>query len=137
MEYLFIYLLQIGFVIENITKIFLPIVIAILLGLSFLYFMTSFAQQCPHYDEDEKIKENAFFKKNIKRFVVCLIILLALNLIPTKQTLLLMGGTYLGKKAVNAVITDEKIKKVDTIINLQLDKYIKELQGKEVTNELN
>lgn len=132
MEYLFIYLLQIGFIIENITKIFLPIVIVILLVLGFFYFMASIAHQCSHYDEDEKIKENAFFKKNIKRFIICLIILLILNLIPTKQTLLLMGGTYLGKKAVNAVVTDEKIKKVDTIINLQLDKYIKELQGKEV-----
>lgn len=130
MEYLFIYLLQIGFVIENITKIFLPIVIAMLSGLSFLYFMANIAHQCPHYDEDEKIKENAFFKKNIKRFIICLIFLLILNLIPTKQTLLLMGGTYLGKKAVNAVVTDEKIKKVDAIINLQLDKYIKELQTK-------
>lgn len=49
-------------------------------------------------------------------------------MLPTKQTLLLVGGTYLGKKAINTVITDEKIKKVDTIINLQLDKYIKELQ---------
>ena len=39
-----------------------------------------------------------------------------------------MGGTYLGKRAVNAVITDEKIKKVDEIINLQLDKYLKELK---------
>ena len=57
---------------------------------------------------------------------------LILAVIPTKQTLLLMGGTYLGKKAVNAVITDEKIKKIDTIINLQLDKYIEELQGREV-----
>ena len=54
-----------------------------------------------------------------------------LSFIPTKQTLLLMGGTYLGKKAINAVVTDEKIKKVDTIINLQLDKYIKELQKQE------
>ena len=48
--------------------------------------------------------------------------------IPTKQTLLLIGGTYIGKKAVNQVVTDEKIKKIDTIINLELDKRIKELR---------
>lgn len=69
-------------------------------------------------------------KKVIKAPLILLSIGLILQIIPTKQTLLLMGGTYLGKKAVNAVITDEKIKKVDTIINLQLDKYIKELQAK-------
>ena len=45
-----------------------------------------------------------------------------------------MGGMYLGKKAVNTVITDEKIKKIDTIINLELDKRIKELkQSEDVT----
>ena len=49
--------------------------------------------------------------------------------IPTKQTLLLLSGTYLGKKTVKQVVTDEKIKKIDTIINLELDKKIKELKG--------
>lgn len=39
-----------------------------------------------------------------------------------------MGGLFLGKKAVNTVITDEKIKKIDTIINLELNKRIKELE---------
>ena len=40
-----------------------------------------------------------------------------------------MGGTYLGKKAINAVVTDSKIQKVNTIIELELDRRIKELQN--------
>ena len=50
-------------------------------------------------------------------------------ILPTKQTLLLVGGTYLGKKAVNKVITSDKLNKVNTIIELELDKRIKELKG--------
>ena len=59
---------------------------------------------------------------------ILLIIFLLIVFIPTKNTLLLMGGMYLGKKAINTVITDEKVKKIDTIINLELDKRIKELK---------
>ena len=39
-----------------------------------------------------------------------------------------MGGVYLGKKAVNTVITDEKVKKVNQNIELELDKRIGELK---------
>lgn len=53
------------------------------------------------------------------------------NIFPTKQTMLLVGGTYLGKKAVNQVATSDKIEKINTIIDLQLNKYIKELKGNE------
>lgn len=63
--------------------------------------------------------------------LILLSIGLILQIIPTKQTLLLMGGTYLGKKAITTVATDEKLKKVDKIINLQLDKYIKEFEDGE------
>ena len=37
----------------------------------------------------------------------------------------------MGKKVINTVITSEKLKKVDTIINLELDKRIKELKGEQ------
>jgi hypothetical protein len=57
----------------------------------------------------------------------CLWILFAL--MPTKDTLLLLGGTYYGKKAIKQVATSEKLQKIDTIINLELDKRIKELKN--------
>lgn len=112
MEYLFIYLLQ---VVE-----FFSIFGIVLYGISFFCWMIN----CFKHGNGMPSTE----KEVIKVPLIVLSIAVMLQLIPTKQTLLLIGGTYLGKKAVNAVITDEKIKKVDTIINLQLDKYIKELQ---------
>lgn len=132
MEYLFIYLLQVASNIADllffISSFFLIFLIA--------YIATSITKEYvtnDKYSNDDEKERITSINVFIKKFTITLgILLFILIIIPTKQTLLLMGGTYLGKKAVNAVVTDEKIKKVDTIINLQLDKYIKELQGKEV-----
>jgi hypothetical protein len=67
--------------------------------------------------------------KPMKNLIIrCLIVVLIGVSIPTKQTLLLMGGTYMGKQAVNSVVTSDKMQKVNEIIDLQLDKYIKELK---------
>ena len=115
MEYLFIYLLQVA---EFISGVAVASMI-----LSLLLFITMIA-----FILDDGWKDKEFVKIYFKVTISSIVFTCFLFLIPTKQTLLLMGGTYLGKKAVNAVVTDEKIKKVDTIINLQLDKYIKELQ---------
>lgn len=113
MEYLFIYLLQI-----TDTIMMLAILLAIVpMFIQLLRWLIS---------QDD----NIFIEKYSKPTIVCWIISILLFMLPTKQTLLLMGGTYLGKKAITTVVTDEKIKKVDTIINLQLDRYIKELQTK-------
>lgn len=116
MEYLFIYLLQVADFIHNMVG-----------GIMIFAFIALIAT-CIYIDTDTDKKTKKQGIKLIKFFSILFLSGLLLNFIPTKQTLLLIGGTYLGKKAVNAVITDEKIKKVDTIINLQLDKYIKELQ---------
>jgi hypothetical protein len=40
-----------------------------------------------------------------------------------------MGGTYLGKRAVNEIANSAKLEKINTIVDLQLDKYIKNLKG--------
>lgn len=134
MEYLFIYLLQVADTIEMVT--FLGCTIATILGICgivFAFFRMSEGEfgEPDEYDKEHKttgycfyIIKNGCFKTALITFLCTSII----SLIPTKQTLLLMGGTYLGKKAVNTVVTDEKIKKIDTIINLQLDKYIKDLK---------
>ncbi len=117
MEYLFIYLLQLTNVITGCVCFFIGTAgVAISLIIPAAVYMND-------NNDDKPLKSTIFVA------CVSLLLILVLSLIPTKQTLLLMGGTYLGKKAINVVATDEKIKKVDTIINLQLDKYIKELQN--------
>ena len=128
MEYLFIYLLQITDSISGLLVILGFVAILSLISLIVIFYIREAIYASDYSDEKEKhcmdnIRE---ITKKISIFMVTAFLILAV--IPTKQTLLLMGGTYLGKKAVNAVITDEKIKKIDEIINLQLDKYLKELK---------
>ena len=126
MEYLFIYLLQMAdnlFVLQGFIYILLFISI---FAWIFAYMMLDTVS----YYNREKSTRTKRLLRYIKKFnITCISILIIASLIPTKQTLLLVGGTYMGKKAINTVITSEKLKKVDTIINLELDKRIKELKG--------
>ena len=128
MEYLFIYLLQMAdnlFVLQGFIYILLFISI---FAWIFAYMMLDTVS----YYNDEKSTRKKRLIRSIKKFyITCISILIIASLIPTKQTLLLVGGTYMGKKAINTVITSEKLKKVDTIINLELDKRIKELKGEQ------
>ncbi len=117
MEYLFIYSLQMANYIM-IIAICLLIIVPLVCAVAATIFS---------YDSEElKQNWNNWMKKMLITSLVTSLILLAL---PTKQTLLLMGGTYLGKRAVNAVATSDKLEKVNTIIDLQLDKYIKEMKA--------
>jgi hypothetical protein len=123
MEYLFIYLLQATEVIKAVMAVLLSVVviaavIAVILNIVLL--------DCGRTDEIKHIKE--VIKSAKKVIIRCLIAAFILFLIPTKQTLLLMGGTYIGKQAVNAVVTSDKMQKVNEIIDLQLDKDIKDLK---------
>ena len=130
MEYLFIYLLQLS---EAVTAILgASVVLTIMSGVGSL--ITYFAISADHGDNKD-IKERELNKTFVpfkKVFIISTVIMVLVGLIPTKNTLLLMGGTYLGKKAINAVVTDSKIQKVNTIIELELDRRIKELQNTEV-----
>lgn len=116
MEYLFIYLLQLSDVIRVMAKIAL-----VLVALGGFAWLVAYC--------DGEVEEAGVEK--VKSFIIkTSIISLILFIIPTNQTLLLLGGTYLGEKAVKQVITNERMKKIDTIINLELDKRIKELKSR-------
>ena len=126
MEYLFIYLLQMAdslFVLQGFIYILLFISI-------FAWIFSYIMLDTESYYNREKITRTKRLLRSIKKFyITCISILIIVSFIPTKQTLLLVGGTYLGKKAVNTIITNKKIEKVNTIIELELDKRIKELKG--------
>ena len=117
MEYLFIYGLQLADLLKLISEILISLLIVVIVGM-----VVAFAYK----DENDCAKKG--FEILRKIFIALLTITILSVLAPTKQTLLLMGGAYYGKKAVNAVVTSDKLQKVNTIIDLQLDKYIKELQ---------
>ena len=119
MEYLFIYLLHFAEIIGFIAT--LSFILSLISGLFYAIFNINFCQ-----DADDEYKKVA---SNIRPFFIVFTITAILSsLFPTKEILLLMGGTYLGKKAVNQVFTSQKLEKVNTIIDLKLDKYIKKLQ---------
>lgn len=121
MEYLFIYSLQIANLIEFFAYFLLTITIihAVLSGLHLIVTLGN----------DRKIDETIDDAKFCGKVLLFLAIpTFLLFLIPSKETLLLMGGTYIGKKAINATINNEVFQKVNSIINLQLDEYIKKLE---------
>ena len=129
MEYLFIYLLQITENVANIAQFFIGIgFILLIVGIIAYCILIDFIN-CDCYSKNEKASFKLYTELCKIIPTTVLIIGIIFSLIPTKQTLLLMGGYYLGKKTVNAVVTDEKIKKIDTIINLELDKRIKDLKS--------
>ena len=115
MEYLFIYLLQIT---ENLGLVIAAAASTAIVSGFFWGIMA--LDNASGYEHDAvSVKKTCIW--SIVITVVCLCI-------PSKQTLLLMGGTYLGKKAVAQVVQSEKLQKVSEIIDLKLDKLIKENQ---------
>lgn len=126
MEYLFIYLLDLFDSLDFIKiAIFVFAIFIIIFMFGFcMYDLRVFDKNDDRFDGERK------FLDKLKQILIKLLIAnLIIVFIPCKQTLLLMGGVYLGKKAVNTIITDKKIEKVNTIIELELDKRIKELKG--------
>lgn len=132
MEYIFIYLLQIFNLVDLlfaflcITDIGL-IIFWLILGFCTRFEYTNYKNNGSYCDLTTETGQNG--SKLCKKLIpIMLIITFFVAIIPSRQTLLLMGGTYLGKKAVKQIITDKKLEKVNTIIELELDKRIKELK---------
>lgn len=131
MEYWFIYLLQLLDMLEDVNCLCLVLLTLSSVALIVMGCLTRFTYEKfepDHYSDISKDTAVCGSKIIKKTCIISFVLVLVLSFIPTRQTVLMLGGVYLGKKAVSAVITDEKIKKIDTIINLELDKRIKELK---------
>ena len=130
MEYWFIYLLQLMDMLEGVNFICWSLLMLSGVALIIMGFLTRFTYEKFEPDYCDISKDTAVCGSKIikKTCIISLILALVLSFIPTKQTTLMLGGMYLGKKVVSTVVTNEKIKKIDTIINLELDKRIKELK---------
>lgn len=120
MEYLLIYLLQIADVVVPATIVLASVVFIICLIIGII-FRTENSLEFEYLEKYNGIMETWDCIK--KLIITSFVILFCCMFIPTKQTLLLMGGVYYGKK----VVTSEIGQKAYKIIDLQLDKYIKEL----------
>lgn len=135
MEYLFIYLLQIIECIEVIKIIFYIFTMTLILFYIVLGLSTDFKYEQYNgssYIEflDMTTKSVATVSRFCKKWILfCLILCLAFALIPSKQTFLLFGGVYYGKKTYQQISTNKRLEKVKTIIDLELDKMIKDLSN--------
>ena len=129
MEYLFIYGLQVADIVEIVATV------TLVLGIASIIFLVTYWVENYNYISDKESTDYETFNLLKKVTASLCLTTLFLGILPTKQTMLLVGGTYLGKKAVNQVAMSDKMEKINTIIDLQLDKYIKEL--KENDNERN
>lgn len=129
MEYLFIYLLQVLELLNVVNGISWSILIVV--GVTFILTMFYCSENCINiFDkEDEEAKDVMRFLGILKNVAIVVgVVIVSASVIPTKQTLLLMGGTYMTKKAVSSIATDSRMSKVNAIIDLQLDKCLKDLK---------
>ena len=123
MEYLYIYL--IGFfdsIKDFITFSILPITIMTLIGIIGLF---------PIAEENNKAELN--IQKGLKKtFIIGLTLLISFSLlniiIPDKNTMYLIAGVYLGKTTAKELTLGDKAKKLSKLVDLNLDKAIKELE---------
>ena len=119
MLYLFIYLADIVEALRN-TLIAAPIILTLVGVCGFMSITVE------NVDEEEAIKKVfKFFKKLCITLVVMLFIGL---LVPSKSAVYQIAGVYCGKQINQQIHIDKKLQKVSEIIDLQLDKNIKELQ---------
>ena len=117
MEYLFIYALQMT---DFITLLIGgSLILAIMTGVALVTLL---------------LEENECFdkvKKGVKTiFITCIVVFLLGEILPNKQTLILWGGTFYGKKAVNQVVNSDKYKKISELIDLKLDSLIQAEKSK-------
>lgn len=129
MEYLFIYLLQVLDLLKVVNGI--SWFILIVLGATFILTICYCSDNCINLldKEDEETKDAMKLLGILKKVAIVIgVVIISVSVIPTKQTLLLMGGTYMAKKTVSSIATDSRMSKVNAIIDLQLDKCLKDLK---------
>ena len=121
MIYLFLYLASI---IDNIKSdlVFIPLIL-VLIAICSIPILGLLLEE-KFFDYAKKYKNVI-----INFFLICLILMFSANFIPTKGTLYQMAAVYCGKELNKTVQIDKKLQKVSELIDLQLDKNIKELKN--------
>ena len=122
MLYLFIYLAGIIDTFRNFLEgiLFLGVLVFIILGMAFIAAKTD-----EYMDEGLKETISKFFKASV--VTLCVVSFLHV-FVPPKAVVYQLAGVYCGKQINQQVHIDKKLQKVSEIIDLQLDKNIKELR---------
>jgi hypothetical protein len=130
MEYLFLYLLQLSHAINGLG------LICLILGAIYACVWVVYVLPTKFCNEETDRLKPLIIRYITKPMKTLLTVGFVLLFIPSQQTLVLMGATYYGKKAVTAMSDSKKLEKINTIIDLKLDAYIQELQ-QEINNSQN
>lgn len=123
MEYLYIYLIGLFDEIKNFIGVAMfPIVIMLLIGVIGLFPIA-----------EENNKAGLIIQKGLKKtFIVGSILLISFGLlniiIPNKNTMYLIAGVYLGKTTAKQLTLGDKAQKLSKLVDLNLDKAIKQLE---------
>lgn len=112
MDYLYLYLLGLAD-----TFIALKVLITI------IFSIFAIGMAVDWYGERNKSYFEEEFGKSKKVTIILGIVTALVLAVPTKESLILMGGLHYGKK----VVTNERIEKVNKIIDLELDHKVQEL----------
>ncbi|EAH5085380.1 TPA: hypothetical protein R8R34_001267 [Campylobacter jejuni] len=119
-----VFLIYIASILDDINRAFFTAgILSLACGIFaiILYYIYKF-------ESNEKFVNIA--KKGMKIFIpISIITGSTAILIPSKETAYLMAGAYIGEKAVKSEFVNNRLEKIIEIIDLNLDKQIKELQG--------
>ena len=116
MLYFIIYMMQVIPTIREMTHLLVVLSFFGTLALSFCYFVNIGEPYAPKILKYVKILS-----------ITCCVLSLLTLLIPNKTTLYRMSAIYLGKQINKSVHVDDKIQKISTVIDLNLDNTIKDL----------
>ena len=119
MLYFIIYMMQVIPTIREMTHLLVCLSFFCTLILGFCYFADINQPYAPKIMKYVKILS-----------ITCCVSWLLTLLIPNKTTLSQMSAIYLGKQINKSVRVDDKIQKISTVIDLNLDNTIKDLINK-------
>ncbi|HDZ4931879.1 TPA: hypothetical protein RTF98_001293 [Campylobacter jejuni] len=117
------FLIYITSILDDISGLFINIAVITLIASIFLLVLFFYFE----IEEDKEIVKG--IKTGMKIFIpVCVVVVFIAALMPSKQTAYLMAGAYIGELVIKSEFTNKRLEKVIEIIDLNLDKQIKELQ---------
>ncbi|EAJ5967020.1 hypothetical protein DED38_07745 [Campylobacter coli] len=119
-----VFLIYIASILDDINRVFFTAGI-LTLACGIFAIILYYGSKFEHSEEFANIGI-----KGMKIFIPIIIITGSIAILtPSKQTAYLMAGDYIGNQVATSEFVNNRLEKIIEIIDLNLDKQIKELQG--------
>ena len=132
------FLLYIASIAEGFKTLFttMGVIILIVGGIGLFNYVGLIAiDRYSHENPKESRMLKLYSKISKIAFTIGFIFMMSSILIPKKDDIYIIAGAYYGEKAVVNLVNSDEMKKVGQVINLELDKRIKELSGEKEDKE--